>query len=67
MDEKIIALETRLAFQEKMIDDLNSVVIRQQDQLDELVEKVEVLAKEFKQIVRELPQDKDKEEAPPHY
>ncbi|MCP4989216.1 MAG: SlyX family protein [Colwellia sp.] len=39
MRDQIISLETRMAFQEKMIDDLNKIVYKQQMQLDYMAER----------------------------
>ncbi len=44
--EELISLETRLAFQEKMIEELNQVVYKQQIQIDFFKEKFpEILGK----------------------
>ena len=68
MEQRIIELETRLTFQEKMVEELNSIVIRQQDQIDKLKETVKVINNELKRIAWELPEKTEKEEPlPPHY
>ena len=36
MEERLIELESRTAFQDKMIDELNEALIAQQDQIDQL-------------------------------
>ncbi|MEW6500022.1 MAG: SlyX family protein [Thermodesulfobacteriota bacterium] len=40
MEERLIELETRLAFQEKTLEELNEVVTRQQEEIDRLGEEV---------------------------
>lgn len=67
MEEKNIKLDMRLAFNEKMVEDLNSVIIRQQNQIDELINDVAILKKEFKQIIQGLPEENEDEQVPPHY
>ena len=68
MEQRIIELETRLTFQEKMVEDLNSVIVRQQDQIDELAETIKVLKRELKRIIWEKPETAKVEESiPPHY
>ena len=42
-EERLIELETKLAFQETMVEELNEVVTRQQQQLDILQAAIEQL------------------------
>lgn len=68
MEQRIIELETRLTFQEKMVEDLNAVIVLQQDQIDELTETIKVLKNELKQMIWEKPEAvKAEEPLPPHY
>ncbi len=41
--DRIIELETKLSYQEDMITQLNDVVCRQQNQIDEINQKCELL------------------------
>lgn len=68
MRDEIVSLETRYAYQEKMIDELNKIVYRQQMQIDfmmkhfpDILEKIQGL--EGGQNV----QDAQDEAPPPHY
>ena len=68
MEQRVIELETRLSFQEKMVEDLNSVIVRQQDQIDELTDTIKLLKNELKRIAWEIPEKTKAEESlPPHY
>ena len=64
LEERLIAIETALANQEKIVDDLNDVIIKQGKVIDELV-------KQTRLIKDSLPQDFVKplseETPPPHY
>ena len=67
IEDQIIELQTRLAYQEDAIQQLNDVIVRQQQQIDtlekrgaELLRRLEALAEAE---TAELPQD----ETPPHY
>lgn len=43
MEKRLIELETRLAFQDKTLEELNEVVTSQQQQLDRLAEELRLL------------------------
>lgn len=64
LNERLIEIEIALANQEKMLDDLNEVVISQGKIIDELI-------KQTKLIKDSLPQDLvkplEEETPPPHY
>lgn len=63
IEERIITLETRIAFQEKIIDDLNSVLTEQQGSITVLIEQVALL----KQQIGTGIADKGGDTKPPHY
>jgi SlyX protein len=67
MNDTIADLQSRLAFQEHTLDELNLVVARQRDELDRLRKEVELL----RDLVRELNAppvgDAGAEPPPPHY
>ena len=48
---RIIELETRLAFQDHTIEELDGVVISQQQQLDRLEADLALIKKQLKQLV----------------
>ena len=60
--ERIVDLETRMAFLERLVDELNLIVTRQQDQLDELGLKFKELMAQA--AASSLERDTSK---PPHY
>ncbi len=66
VDERFQVLESKILHQENTIEELNSVVIRQQNQIDILVAEVERLSEG---LDSRAPGDVDPEEEPPppHY
>jgi len=66
--EEIISLETRMAFQEKMIEELNQIVYRQQVQIDFFREKFPEILGKLKNIETGENVGQARDEAPPpHY
>lgn len=65
MEQRIIDLERKLAYQENTIAELNEVVTHQQARLEELERRVSVLLDKIKsgELVRGI----EDEEPPPHY
>lgn len=53
MEERLIELETRLAFQENTMEELNEVVTRQQQQLDRLEEQLTRLVVRLRPLLAE--------------
>jgi SlyX protein len=67
MQETIIDLQTRLAFQESNLEDINLTVVRQQSEI-EVMKKEIVRLKELVEDIRETQGDAvTGEEVPPHY
>ena len=67
LENRIIELETKVSYQDHTIQELNEVVIRQQQQIDELEKNVNKLSAHLK---AQNPSDlaRPEEEAPPpHY
>jgi SlyX protein len=66
IDERLNALEIKASFAEDLVDQLNQVIVRQQQQIDVLVQQVSQLkaqqqgsgASEFRSL---------RDELPPHY
>jgi uncharacterized coiled-coil protein SlyX len=62
----IIALEEKLSFQQRQLDELNGVILKQQVELDlqrrELTRLVEVMQGVVNRVGEDLPHEK-----PPHY
>ena len=66
VDERFEVLEAKVLYQERTIEELNSVVIRQQDQVDALTAEVAQL----REILENPPEDTidaSEEPPPPHY
>ncbi len=61
--ERLLTLETKVAYQDKLIADLNDVLLERGQQLDALEGRVEALAR----LMREGPQEAPSNEPPPHY
>ncbi len=68
MRDEIISLETRFAFQEKMIDELNEIVYNQQKQIDFLMARVPELMEKMQGFeAGQNVQYAQDETPPPHY
>jgi len=67
LEQRIIELETKLSFQEDLLQELNSHVITQQAQIDKLTTLCNLLKDQYKEIVSSLPDAASGDEVPPHY
>jgi len=68
MDEdRLIDIETRLAFQEDAIERLSDVLYRQQELLDRLVACCDLLGTKVTELAEKLPDEMGGNERPPHY
>ena len=66
-DNRIIELETKFAYQEDLLQDLNKLVISQQQQLDHLANVCKALSDQLKEAMQRLPDENKAEDKPPHY
>ena len=67
-DNRLMDMETRFAYQEKTIADLNDVVAQQQRTIDRLEVIVEKLAQRFQELSAAMSGiDAPANEKPPHY
>ncbi|VFQ45987.1 SlyX family protein [Desulfoluna butyratoxydans] len=66
-EDRLMDIETKLAFQEHTIDELNSVVIEQQREIDRLKNAVEFLLDKVSQIADTRMERAPSNEKPPHY
>ena len=66
MDARITELEIKISYAEDMIDELNRVVFRQQQQIDLLVGEIKALRE---QVQNATPGERHslRDELPPHY
>ena len=65
-DEKIIDIETRLAYQDDTIQQLNDVIYRQQQQIDKLEKTMQLLLAKIQDLMAGSAEDVANEK-PPHY
>ena len=67
-EERLVKIETKIAFQEKTIKDLNDVLCEQQQEIDRLGSICDALMKRFKELSEFTPEiDAPANEKPPHY
>lgn len=67
MDHQVIELETRLAFQEHTIQQLNDVVTRQQFQIDQLAAELKNIKARMSALASSNIAHESEETLPPHY
>ncbi|CAN7699168.1 Protein SlyX [compost metagenome] len=67
MDDRINELEIKLAFQEDLLDTLNSTVARQQQQIDLLQEQFRALYQQVRSAATTAADADPQQEIPPHY
>ncbi|QQX87316.1 SlyX family protein [Cupriavidus necator] len=67
MDDRINELEIKLAFQEDLLDTLNSTVARQQQQIDLLQEQFRALYQQVRSAATTAAETDPQQEVPPHY
>ncbi|HSD37673.1 MAG TPA: SlyX family protein [Rhodocyclaceae bacterium] len=66
MEDRLINLESKLAFAEHLLEELNHTVFRQQEQIDHLQQQLRLL---YQQMQTGAPEEKGdaRENIPPHY
>lgn len=67
MDDRLIELESRLAFQDHAVQELNDVIVRQQREIDALRRELEALRAQLKALAPALVGGRGEEPPPPHY
>jgi SlyX protein len=69
MSDEIIDLQTKLAFQESLLDEFNTILTSQQAQITQLESTVEMLKAQVKSLQAVMPADSNQQqhEIPPHY
>jgi SlyX protein len=67
MNERLVELEVRVAFQEHTLQELNEVVTRQQQQIDRLTQELATLKAQLATVAPSLVIPKEEETPPPHY
>ena len=66
-DEMIIRLETKIAYQDDLIQQLNEVVIGQQQQIRDIQSKTDLLSKKLEDLLELTAEERTSGERPPHY
>ena len=67
-EERLVEIETKIAFQEKTIQDLNDVLCEQQQEIERLGSICDALVKRVKELSGFTPgMDAPANERPPHY
>jgi SlyX protein len=64
---RIVALEVRVAHQDRVIEDLNASVTEQWKQIDALAKQVERMADRLRRMEDNVPAPDTPEPPPPHY
>ncbi len=67
MSARLEALETRIAYQDETIEELNQAVTRQWAEIDRLKREVEKLSERLATAEQSLGADPAEEAPPPHY
>ncbi|SQI35073.1 phi X174 lysis protein [Leminorella richardii] len=65
--ERLELLESRQAFQEATIDDLNQVIVQQQREILKLQEQLKMLSDKLKSSEPSIIASQEEETPPPHY
>ncbi|MBW2215906.1 MAG: SlyX family protein [Deltaproteobacteria bacterium] len=67
-EERLVEIETKIAFQEQTIEDLNDVLYKQQQEIERLGSICDALVKRVKELSEFTPGiDAPVNEKPPHY
>lgn len=66
-DDRLIALETKIAYQEETLRVLNEVVTRQQNDIDSLKQVCRQLAERVARVGQDTFKGTAADEVPPHY
>ncbi|TVP87858.1 MAG: SlyX family protein [Pseudomonadaceae bacterium] len=67
LEQRLAALETRLAFQDDTIDTLNAEVAQLQESVLRMQRALELVARRQADLATSLPADAGDEPPPPHY
>ncbi|MGD8567786.1 MAG: SlyX family protein [Gammaproteobacteria bacterium] len=67
MEDRLAELESRVAFQDNTIQELNDVIVKQQHQLDQLVSQYQDIRDQLQAIMPSVLANTSEETPPPHY
>ena len=65
-DDHLVKIETKLSYQEDLLDQLNSIIIRQQKEINSLKREL-LLLQEKITTINESTENTNMDERPPHY
>jgi len=66
-EERLVDIESRLAHQDQLLNELNDVVTQQQKKIMNLEELCRSLVDRIRSMGNALPADASQDEQPPHY
>ena len=66
-DDHLIDIETKLSYQENLLDQLNSIIIKQQEELDVLKRALLTIQERVNSLNESSAENGDLGERPPHY
>jgi SlyX protein len=66
-EEAILELQTKLSFQEDLLENLNQVIIDQQRQIAKLERTVESMIGQIHNMQTSIQDNRQQQEIPPHY
>jgi len=67
MEDRLVGVESKLAFAEDMLEALNLTVFRQQQQIDQLQQQVRLLYQQMQNSNSAGEKADAREDVPPHY
>ncbi len=67
IEDRLVNIETKISFQEDLIEELNKVVYQQQQKLDQLEAMCKSLTRHVQSLAESGSEAKSVNEAPPHY
>ena len=66
-EDRLVDLETRLAYQDQLVDELNKLVYEQDKRLRKLEETCKELSKQFTSLAEDSGVTEYDDQPPPHY
>lgn len=66
-EERLANIETKLAFQEDLVEELNKTIYQQQQKLEQLEATCKALARHITSLAESMNESKSASERPPHY
>jgi SlyX protein len=67
IEDRLVNIETKLSYQEDLVEELNKTVYQQQQKLERLEAICEALARELRALAEAGNDGKPANEKPPHY